>query len=81
MFSKEFIDLFTQIIKSWQVIAVAVVVILYIKIVSYVGRGYRVPKRKTVKMKKEKPEPAPSAGPEESGGGSNSNDELGLEEA
>jgi len=81
MFSKEFIDLFTQIIKSWQVIAVAVVVILYIKIVSYVGRGYHAPKRKRVVMKKEKKESAPAAGPEESGSGSNSNDELGLEEA
>jgi len=81
MFTKEFIDLFTQIIKSWQVIAVAVVVILYIKIVSYVGRAYHVPRQKRVKVKKEKQETAPAAGPEESAGGSNSNDELGLEEA
>ena len=82
MFSKEFIDLLTQIIKSWQVIAIAIVFILYTKIVSYVGRGYHVPRRKRVRVKKEKAEPAPSAGPEESsGGGSNSNDELGLEEA
>jgi len=81
MFSKEFIDLLTQVIKSWQVIAVAIVFILYVKIVSYVGRGYHVPKRKRIKTpKKEKAEPAPAAGPEESGGGG-SNDELGLEEA
>jgi hypothetical protein len=80
MFSKEFLDLLTQIIKSWQVIAVAIVFILYTKIVSYVGRGYSITRRKRVKAKKEKPAPMPSAGPEESGGGS-SNDELGLEEA
>jgi hypothetical protein len=80
MFSKEFIDLLTQVIKSWQVIAVAIVFILYVKIVSYVGRGYHIPKRKKVKVKKEKAEPVPAAGPEESGDGS-SNDELGLEEA
>jgi hypothetical protein len=81
MFSKEFIDLLTQVIKSWQVIAVAIVFILYVKIVSYVGRGYHVPKRKRVRAKKEKATPAPAAGPEESSGGSGSNDELGLEEA
>jgi len=81
MFSKEFIDLLTQVIKSWQVIVVAIVFILYVKIVSYVGRGYYVPKRKKVKAaKKEKQEPVPAAAPEESGG-SGSNDELGLEEA
>jgi hypothetical protein len=82
MFSKEFLDLLTQVIKSWQVIAVAIVFILYVKIVSYVGRGYHVPKRKRVRpAKKEKAEPAaPAAGSEESGGGG-SNDELGLEEA
>jgi hypothetical protein len=80
MFSKEFIDLLTQVIKSWQVIAVAIVFILYVKIVSYVGRGYHVPKRKRVRAKKEKAAPAPAASHEESGGGS-SNDELGLEEA
>jgi len=82
MFSKEFLDLLTQVIKSWQVIAVAIVFILYVKIVSYVGRGYSVSRRRRVRPpKKEKAEPAPAAGPEESGGGSGSNDELGLEEA
>jgi hypothetical protein len=80
MFSKEFVDLLTQIIKSWQVIAVAVVFILYVRIVSYVGRGYRVAKRRRARMKREKPAPAPTVA-EESGGGGSSNDELGLEEA
>jgi hypothetical protein len=77
MFSKEFFELFTQIIKSWQVIAAAIGFILYVKIVSYVGRGYRSPRRKKIKIKREKPAPVP----EESAGSSNSNDELGLEEA
>jgi hypothetical protein len=80
MFSKEFIDLLTQVIKSWQVIAVAIVFILYVKIVSYVGRGYHIPKRKKVRAKKEKAAPVPAAGHDEGGDGS-SNDELGLEEA
>jgi hypothetical protein len=82
MFTKEFIELLKEILKSWQVIVVAVVFIFYVKIVSYVGRGYHVPRRKKVKiMRKEKASPASAAGSEESGGGGNSNDELGLEEA
>jgi len=81
MFSKEFLGLLSQVIKSWQVIAVAVVFILYVKIVSYVGRGYSSPRRRRVKVKKEKPAPAAAPAPEESGGGGSSNDELGLEEA
>jgi len=81
MFSKDFLNLLAQVIKSWQVIAVAVVFIIYVKIVSYVSRGYSVPRRRRIKVKKEKPAPAasaPAAAPE---GGGSSNDELGLEEA
>jgi len=81
MFTKEFFELLTQIIKSWQVIAVSVALILYLNIVSYVSRGYHPPRRKKVKIKSKKAAPAPAEGPEESASGSNSNDELGLEEA
>jgi len=84
MFTKDFFEVFTQIIKSWQVIAVAVVIFLYLKIVSYVSRSYHPPKQSKVKIKKEKPAPAPAAPPpeeSESESDSGSNDELGLEEA
>jgi len=82
MFTKDFIEVFTQIIKSWQVIAVAVVIFLYLKIVSYVSRSYHPLKQPKVKRKKEKPAPAPTpaAAPEESADDSGGNDELGIEE-
>jgi len=80
MFTKDFIEVFTQIIKSWQVIAVAVVIFLYLKIVSYVSRSYHPLKQPKTKVKKEKPAPAPAATPEESADDSGGNDELGIEE-
>jgi hypothetical protein len=81
MFTKEFYDVLIQTVKSWQVIAAAVAVLLYLKIVSYVSRGYHRPKRKKVNRKSKKNEPAQLSVPEEGETGSNSNDELGLEEA
>jgi hypothetical protein len=84
MFTKEFLEVLSQIIKSWQVIAAAVVLLLYINIISYVSRGYHRPRKKRgkiIKQKAEKAAPATSSGPEEGASGSSSNDELGLEEA
>jgi len=82
MFTKDFFEVFTQIIKSWQVIAVAIVIFLYLKIVSYVSRRYHPLKQPKTKVKKEKPAPAPppEAAPEESADDSDGNDELGIEE-
>ena len=79
MFSKEFFELLTQIIKSWQVIAVTVALVIYINIVSAVARSYRRPRVKKEKVKKPKAEPVVEANPD--GIESDSNDELGLEEA
>jgi flagellar biosynthesis/type III secretory pathway M-ring protein FliF/YscJ len=83
MFSKEFFELFTQIIKSWQVIAVSVVLIVYLYIVSYVSRSYHRPRVKKAKAPKvKKAEAAAAKGPEEtkSSESGNTNEELGLEE-
>jgi hypothetical protein len=80
MFSKEIINLLLQVIKSWQVIAVTVAVVLYMSLVSYVASGHHRPHASKSKPKKKKAEAA--AGPEEvTGSGSNTNEELGLEEA
>jgi len=83
MFTKDFFDVFAQTIKSWQVIAVAVVIFLYLKIVSYVSRGYHPRKPPKVKIKKEKPAPAPApaAAPEEGAADSGGSDDLGIEES
>ena len=81
MFSKEFLELLTEILKSWQVITITVVLIIYMYIVSYVSRTHRRPMAvKKEKIAKKKAELA-SAGPEETESSADSNEELGLEEA
>ena len=82
MFSKESIRLLFQLIQTWQVVVVTVVLVLYVFLVNYVARSYHTPlfvskskpqkartktKAKTAKTVKAKPV--------------NSNEELGLEEA
>jgi len=83
MFSNDFLELLKQLIKSWQVIAVTVALVIYIYIVSYVARSYHRPRvaKKITFKKAKKVKPVPSQGPEETESGSNTNDELGLEEA
>jgi hypothetical protein len=82
MSSKELITLFVEVISSWQVIAVTVVVFLYFYLVSYVARLYRRSSFSSMfssrpKLKKHKSTPAE---PEAETGVESSVDELGLEE-
>jgi flagellar biosynthesis/type III secretory pathway M-ring protein FliF/YscJ len=83
VFSKEVIDLLLQVLKSWQVIAITLAIILYMTLVSYVARTHHRPRASKSKAKaKKQKSAAAAAGPEETGGsGSSVNDELGLEEA
>ena len=65
MFSEELKGLLIQVIKSWQVIAVSIVLVLYISLVNYAARAHKKPvsvsklkpkkKEKKEKPKKEKP--------------------------
>ena len=65
MFSEELKELLIQVIKSWQVIAVSIVLVLYISLVNYAARAHKKPafvsklkpkkKEKKEKPKKEKP--------------------------
>ncbi|MDR2133793.1 MAG: hypothetical protein LBP27_01705 [Treponema sp.] len=78
------LSLLFGVITSWQVIAVTIVVVLYLFLVTYVGRLYHRPRfisslPSKVKKKKEETTAAP---PEGSGDESEqeTNDELGLEE-
>lgn len=80
--SKELIGLLLQVLKSWQVIAITIAIVLYISLVSYVARAYHRPRAVSKsKPKKKKAEAALAAGPEEAAAGSDTNEELGLEEA
>ena len=54
MFSSEIKQLLIQVISSWQVIAVTVVLIIYISIVNYVARIRRNPRRSSASMPKDK---------------------------
>jgi len=81
MFTKEFFELLKYVLKSWQVIASAVAIFLYLNIVSYVSKSYHRPRVKKIKIKKEKAAPPPAEAKEEGGSPHDSNDELGLEEA
>jgi hypothetical protein len=75
MFSEELSNLLFQVIKSWQVIAVSIAVILYISLVNYAARAHKKPafvskikpkkKEKKEKPKKEKPASKNAEGEEE----------------
>jgi len=74
MFSSEIRKLLIQVISSWQVIAVTIVLIIYVSIVNYVARTRsRNPRRSNTpipKDKKKKPEKSDHS----------DTDDLGLEE-
>ena len=82
MFSKELTELLIQVIKSWQVIAVTVALVLYISLVKYVGRTHHRPsfvsKSKPQKSKKKAAAAAKSANKESPP--KTADDELGLTE-
>jgi len=75
MFSEELKGLLIQVIKSWQVIAVSIVLVLYISLVNYAARAHKKPvsvsklkpkkKEKKEKPKKEKPAPQETEDEEE----------------
>jgi len=74
MFSEELKSLLLQVIKSWQVIAVTIVLVLYISLVNYASRAHKKPafvsklkpkkKEKKEKAKKEKPKKETEEGDE-----------------
>jgi hypothetical protein len=72
MFSEELRNLLFQVIKSWQVIAVTIVLVLYISLVNYAARAHKKPAfvskikpKKKNKKEKEKPGSTGTAGGEE----------------
>ena len=79
MSSGDLTALLFQVIKSWQVIAISVALILYMFLVNYVARTYRrprpvsksKPKKAKVKIEKKNDKEKPAE---------NTNEELGLKE-
>ena len=72
MFGREIRQLLIQVISSWQVLAVTIVLVIYISIVNYVARlqyrSSRKPLLRKPRRKKSEVTPSPES------------DELGLEE-
>ena len=78
MFSEEIKRLLVQVITSWQVLAVTVVIIIYIFLVNFVARTYHRPRRLSMpRIKKRKTSEAPASSAPEA---ASDDDELGLEE-
>ena len=80
--SSTLIDILKQVVTSWQVIVITVVIILYLNLVFFISRKYRRPNtvpRLSLKSNKPKPEKTAEI-VTETGSGKNSNEELGLEE-
>jgi hypothetical protein len=79
VFSGDFFDLALQVIRSWQVIAVSVALVLYIFLVNYVANVYSRRKPRPPKPGKVDIMAEPETGEGEEVSASD-NDELGLEE-
>ena len=78
MFSKEMIPILIEVIKSWEVIAVTIAIVIYFSLVSFVARTRSRSSSYYSKPKKQKP--AKAAAVQEVSPSGDSNDELGLEE-
>lgn len=80
-----FMDVIKEVLTSWQVIVVTLVIIIYLSIVSYVSRRYRRPR--TMKFgnvnifKKKAPKSAILHEIHNDMPSTDTNDDLGLEEA
>ena len=76
-------EVLKQVISSWQVIAVTVVIILYLNLVFFVSRKrHNFNKIHKISIKRKKSKTAEQTeGPEEIQTSGSVNDELGLEES
>ncbi|MCL2722504.1 MAG: hypothetical protein FWD47_14330 [Treponema sp.] len=77
-------DVIKQVLTSWQVIVITIVIFLYIQIVNYVSRRYHRPrsmKKIKINIFKKKDKSSELSSTDDMLPGSSSNDDLGLEEA
>jgi len=77
-------EIIKQVFSSWQVIVVTLIILLYIHLVTHVSKRYRRPRVKMKKIKLFNKKAVQSNTVNETLEelpGSDSNDELGLEEA
>ena len=79
MSSEDLTALLLQVIKSWQVIAITVALVLYMFLVSHVARTYHRP-RSVSKSKPKKAKIKIERKPKKEKNTENTDDELGLKE-
>ena len=79
MFSEELASVLYHVVRSWYVLGVTLVLILYLSFVSYVARSYRRP-RFVSKSKPRKSNKVSVSGPKEADDSEDTNKALGLEE-
>jgi len=81
MVSGDFFSLFLEVVKSWQVIVITIVLILFVFLINHVSRSYHRPKSiSKSKPKKVKTEKQKKTGKDEPAASDNSNEALGLSE-
>ena len=69
-----------EIVKSWQVLAVTIALVIYIFLVNYVARTYHRP-HFVSKSRPKKPKGKAAPKPQTESGEEDSNEALGLEES
>jgi len=79
MFSKEYFEILSEILKSWQVLAATVALIIFFHIVSYVARSYH-PKRAKKKISKKSKKEIQTAGPPKDEPAVSESDDVIVEE-
>ena len=81
MVSDELMELLIQVVKSWQVIAITVALVLYMFLVNYVARTYHRPSYVSKsRPQKSKKKAVSAAKPAKKSEKESTNDELGLSE-
>jgi len=78
MYEGTLIELLKEVVKSWQVLAVTVVLVFYIFLVNRAARVYRYKRSKAAKKPKPKKKAKDNSEPIIEDDSNSSNDELGL---
>ena len=80
MFSEELAIVLYYVVRSWYVLGVTLVLILYLSFISYVARSYRRPRFVSRSKPRKSKRAAVAAGPKEADDSEDTNKALGLEE-
>jgi len=80
MFTEDMSAIIWNVISSWEVLGVTIVLILYLSFVRYVARSYRRPRFVSKSRPKRSRKAVMDSGPSEASDSADTNKALGLEE-